>query len=152
MVVLVLLSVPISFVTLIEQINVLSIINTQSFIDLLSPTELQTHVMIKLKGISNGIFIAQIFWGLWLLPFGYLVYHSGFIPKVLGILLFIGCFGYISDSIGYTLFPSFGDSWLATIIGIPSGLGEIGICLWLIIMGVKQKSEADHINQLSKPS
>ncbi|MFT4661066.1 MAG: hypothetical protein ACI8XB_001337 [Patiriisocius sp.] len=150
MVVLVLLSVPISFVTLIEQINVLSIINTERFVDLLSASQLQSEVMIKLKGISNAILIAQIFWGLWLLPFGYLVYHSKFIPKLLGVLLFIGCFGYLSDSIGYTLFPGFGDTWLSTIIGIPSGLGEIGICLWFLIRGVKQKPDSNQDETISE--
>jgi hypothetical protein len=75
-----------------------------------------------------------------LLPFGYLVFKSGFLPKVLGIFLMMGCFGYLINFIGGFLFPGYADLGIASFISIPGSIGEIGICLWLLIMEAKEKS------------
>jgi hypothetical protein len=45
-----------------------------------------------------GYLIAQIFFGLWLLPLGYLVVRSGWFPARIGVLLIVGCFGYLVDT------------------------------------------------------
>ena len=84
---------------------------------------------------EHGVFIAQLFWGIWLLPMGYLVYKSGFIPKIIGILLIIACFGYFIDSLVFLMGLDIG-----IIISDFTFLGEIAITLWLIIIGVKQQS------------
>lgn len=91
--------------------------------------------MLLLKSYNNGIGIVQIFWGLWLFPFGYLVFKSNFLPKFLGILLMIGCFGYLLKFFGHSLFPNFG---IPSFVTLPGSIGEIGICLWLLIMGAKE--------------
>ncbi len=78
-----------------------------------------------------GIMIVQIFWGLWLFPFGYLVYKSGFLPKIIGVTLMIGCFGYLADSLIY-----FFDTDFPVIFTIYLFWGEIFILLWLMIRGV----------------
>lgn len=49
--------------------------------------------LLKLQGYGN--LIAIIFWGLWLFPLGWLVFKSGYLPKYLGILLIIGCIGWL---------------------------------------------------------
>jgi hypothetical protein len=91
--------------------------------------------MFYLDSYNNGIEISQIFWGLWLFPFGYLVYKSGFLPKNLSILLVAGCFGYLIAFFGGFLFPNFHKTTFSTIVGLPASIGEIGVCLWLLIMG-----------------
>ena len=78
-----------------------------------------------------GINIAQIFWGLWLFPMGYLVFKSGYIPRVIGILLMIGCFGYLIDSFTFLLLPGFGVNFSEFLF-----IGEVALPLWLLIMGV----------------
>ncbi|MFC7195108.1 DUF4386 domain-containing protein [Halosimplex aquaticum] len=80
---------------------------------------------------QHGIFIAQIFWGLWLLPMGLLVYKSGFIPRVLGVLLVIGGLGYMIDSFIFFLAPSFGITFTDFTF-----IGELLFPLWLLIKGV----------------
>ena len=87
----------------------------------------------------NGNLVASIFWGLWLFPFGYLVFKSGFLPKVLGILLMVGCIGYIIDFMGNFFFSNYSKTGISTLMTIPGSLGEIGICLWLLIIGIKVK-------------
>jgi hypothetical protein len=99
MVLLALVSVPISFINIQNKLAVLSLINpenkTAGTID-----QLESQVMFYLNQYDNGILIVSIFWGLWLFPFGYLVYKSGLIPKLFGILLMLGCFGYLINFCG----------------------------------------------------
>ena len=84
-----------------------------------------------LKMHEYGIQIAGIFWGLWLFPMGYLVYKSNYIPKLIGVLLMIGCFGYLLDSVFFILFPEMGIT-----VSQFTFIGEIALPLWLVIKGV----------------
>ena len=143
MVILTLLSVAISYANMTNHYAVLNLLSGPDYLAGLSPIEIQHQVMLNLDQHSNGILIAHIFWGLWLFPFGYLVYQSGFLPKFLGIMLILGCFGYLIDFAGYSFFPSYGKSILSTIVGIPSAIGEIGICLWMLLAPLKCTALAD---------
>lgn len=78
-----------------------------------------------------GIQLAGIFWGLWLFPMGYLVYKSNYIPKLIGVLLMIGCFGYLLDSVLFILAPGLG-----VTVSQFTFIGEIALPLWLLIKGV----------------
>jgi hypothetical protein len=84
--------------------------------------------MLSLEAYGNGLLVSEIFWGLWLLPFGYLVFKSGFLPRVLGVLLMIGCFGYLIDFSGQVLFPGYTQTPLAHFVRLPGSIGELGIC------------------------
>lgn len=137
MVALALTSVPISLFNLTHKLNVLTLINKPDFF---SAVDLPKQVLLQLEYYNNGIDVAAVFWGLWLFPFGYLVFKSGMLPKILGILLMAGCFGYILNITGGLLFPvNYNELGISGYISIPSGLGEIGTCLWLLIAGVKTK-------------
>lgn len=137
MVALALTSVPISLFNLTHKLAVLTLISKP---DLFSATDLPRQVLLQLEYYNNGIDIAAVFWGLWLFPFGYLVFKSGMLPKIFGILLMAGCFGYIINITGGMLFPTeYNALGISGYISIPSALGEIGTCLWLLIMGVKSK-------------
>jgi len=140
MVALAVVSVPISLVNINHKLEVLTFISKANYLSVFQENELQTQVMLSLEHYNNGIEAVSIFWGLWLLPFGYLVFKSGFLPRALGILLMIGCFGYLINFGGGFLFPGYADLGIASFISIPASVGEIGICLWLLIMGAKEKS------------
>ncbi|PCJ96517.1 MAG: hypothetical protein COA50_06990 [Flavobacteriaceae bacterium] len=140
MVIFALVSIPLSFVNILHKFSILSLIEKPEYGQQMGATELQTQVMLQLEYYNNGIQLSQIFWGLWLLPFGYLIYKSGFLPKVLGILVMLGCFGYLITFFGGFLDSNFHDTILSDIVGIPASVGEIGICLWLLIMGTNKMS------------
>ncbi|MDZ4810885.1 MAG: DUF4386 domain-containing protein, partial [Bacteroidota bacterium] len=89
---------------------------------------------------NNGISLVSVFWGLWLLPFGYLIYKSGLLPKILGILLMLGCFGYLINFTGNMLIKNYTELGISKIVSLPASIGEIGTCLWLLIMGAKNKT------------
>lgn len=137
MVVLAVVSVPISFLNLQHKFAVLSLIGKESYLQVFTPEQLQSEVMLSLNQYNDGISIASVFWGLWLFPFGYLVYKSGFLPKLLGVLLMAGCFGYLINIFGGTLFENYSSMVISKFAGLPATFGEIGTCLWLLIVGVR---------------
>jgi hypothetical protein len=104
-----------------------------------STGQLQALIPLFLDLHEYGLSIASIFWGLWLFPMGYLIYRSGYIPKFLGVLLMIGCFGYLIDSLAIFLLPG-SQVNVATF----TFWGEILFPLWLLIKGVDIKQFEKH--------
>jgi len=138
MVIFSLISVTIFFVNVLNKFSVLTLINKAEYLEKLGKIKLQNQVMFRIDSYNNGLEILQIFWGLRLFPFGYLVYKSGFLPKLLGILLMAGYFGYLITFFGGFLYLDYHKTILSDIVGIPAPVGEIGICLWLLIMGTNR--------------
>ena len=139
MVVLALVSVPMALINIQNQYNVLSLISGESYLKVFDNDYIQAQVLLYLNHYDNGHLITSVFFGLWLFPFGYLVYKSGMLPKILGIFLMLGCFSYVINFIGNTLFANYSSLGIASYIQIPATIGEIGICLWLLIVGTRQK-------------
>ncbi len=131
MVIFVLVSVPIAFINELNQFAALLLLSGADYLTVFETDQLHALVLFFLDLREGGFAIAGIFWGLWLLPFGYLVYKSGFIPRILGVLLIIGGFGYLIDFFIFFLFPN-----LDVAVSIFTGVGEILIALWLLIKGV----------------
>lgn len=144
MVLLAVISVPIFFLNAQNLFNVLSLVSSANSYLGFSVEQIQSQVMLYLNQYDNGLRIVHIFSGLWLFPFGYLVFKSGFLPKFLGILLMLGCFGYLINFLGNSLISNYSEIGIASYIQLPASLGEIGICFWLLIMGVKENKRENH--------
>jgi Domain of unknown function (DUF4386) len=140
MVIWAVVSVPISTLNLQNKYAVLTLIHEAKYLKILTENQLHGQAMLFLDNYHNGILIVTTFWGLWLLPFGYLVYKSDFLPKILGILLMLGCFGYLINFVGNTMMPNYGETVISRFDNLPGSIGEIGICLWLLIMGIKNET------------
>ena len=91
-----------------------------------------------------GLLIAQIFFGLWLVPLGYLAYKSGWFPKSLGVLLIVGAAGYLVDMLAAFLVPDFGKA-IHGYITIPSAIAEVSMVVYLLVIGVKIKTSDKRI-------
>jgi hypothetical protein len=102
--------------------------------------QLQALMTTFLAAYGFGRHLAGIFWGLWLLPFGLLILRSGLLPRVLGILMTIGCFAYLFHSSAWLFFPSWGAIAQRSLL-IPT-LGEVGTILWLLVRGVREPPSA----------
>tara|TARA_R110000868_G_scaffold163800_1_gene396118 strand:- start:994 stop:1683 length:690 start_codon:yes stop_codon:yes gene_type:complete len=139
MVILSVVSVPISLLNFNNKFLILKLLNKAKNLDGSNLQNLHEQVLVLLQSYNAGNQIATIFWGLWLFPFGYLVYKSGFLPKILGVLLMFGCVGYLINFVGTLLYPEYGNTILSDYITKPGSIGEIGICLWLLIVGVGKK-------------
>jgi hypothetical protein len=137
MVALAAVSVPISLVNLLNKLDILSLLNDANYVRAFTTEQLNAQVMLLLDAYGNGMLVSSVFWGLWLLPFGYLVFKSGFLPRVLGILLVAGCFGYLIAFFGSVLFPGYSETAVADFVSLPGTVGEIGTCLWLLTVGAR---------------
>jgi hypothetical protein len=131
MVMFVLVSVPVWMLSELTQLAALLLLSGADYLKVFTADQLQALVLLSLNVHESGINIAQIFWGLWLFPMGYLVFKSRFLPRILGILLMIGCFGYVIQSFAAFLFPAF-----KVNIAFFTGWGELLLPLWLLIKGV----------------
>lgn len=132
MVALALVAIPIDFVAVATQLDVLSLLHAHAYA--VSGAQLQAGVIALLDTYDNRIQVAEIFWGLWLLPFGYLVFRSRFLPRILGVLLVLGGLGYLITFFTQTLFPHVNPP---DFIMWPAFLGEVVTCLWLLLVGVR---------------
>ena len=140
MVLLAIISVPMYFLNAQNELSILSLINNPDYLKGFSLEQLQSQVMLHILQYDNGMRLIHVFSGLWLFPFGFLVYKSNFLPKFFGILLMLGCLGYLINFTGRLLIPEYSDLGISSIISLPASIGEIGICLWLLIIGAKEKS------------
>ena len=130
MVILWLVGVPIAMLNELNQFAPLLLLSGADYLIALDADQLHAQMMFFLDLYGDGILIAQIFWGLWLFPLGYLVFKSDFLPRILGILLIIACFGYVIESFTIFLLPNFKGIALYTF------WGELLFPLWLLIKGV----------------
>ena len=135
MAVLAIISVPVSFINLQHKYDVLNLLAVSKQ----AGADLPAQAMLYLEQYDNGLLISTVFWGLWLLPFGYLVYKSTFLPTFFGVLLMLGCFGYLVNFTGNTLSANYSSMGISSYLRLLPALGEIGICLWLLIIGAREK-------------
>lgn len=129
MVVLALLGIPIAFLSEVNNLAALRLLGSTDE-GAFTSTQLHAQAMLFLDMGRSGVLVAQVFWGLWLLPLGALVFRSGFVPKLLAIPVLIGGAGYLIDSGTQLLFPG-----LATISQI-TFVAELLLPSWLLIKGV----------------
>jgi hypothetical protein len=137
MVAFVFASVPLSFVNLLHKANILALVSRPELRSL-PIAQLHQQVAVSLASYSNGLLFLKIFWGLWLLPFGYLLFKSRFLPRVLGLLLMAGCFGYLINFVGTMLMPAYAQTAVSFYVSLPATVGEIGTCLWLLLVGARE--------------
>jgi Domain of unknown function (DUF4386) len=134
MVALVLVSVPITFICESFNITALLILKGE-ILTYLTPQQQQEWAMTFLKMNANGILVVEIFWGLWLIPLGLLFYTSGFMPRLLGILLVMGGVAYLIEVGTSLVFPDY-RSFVSQFTSIAVAIPEFSTVLWLLIKGV----------------
>lgn len=136
---LMLASIPISLVNVLNEFAALKLILGNGFLSVLEKPQRDALAMLFLNLHFEGIMVAQIFWGLWLIPFGILVYKSGFLPRFLGVLLIIACFGYLAESlVAFGVLPHI----FSRVLG-PLTIGELPIIFWLLIVGATDRHLGD---------
>jgi hypothetical protein len=115
----------------------LQFLSGANYLTVFQTGQLQALAMSFLNLYTNGFLIAQIFFSAWLLPLGYLVYKSRFLPRPLGLLLILDFFGNLSWFLQGFLLPDY------TILAYPgnaiSFIAEISLMLWLLVIGVKDQ-------------
>jgi len=135
MVAFVLVSAAVGFVNTLNDIAALLLFRGADFLTIFDKPQRDALGMLFVRLHSQGILIDEMFWGLWLFPFGLLVYRSGFLPRFIGVWLMINCFGYVVLSVTALFFPAYYET--AFKMAQPVLFGELAIMLWLLIKGAK---------------
>jgi len=135
MVGLVLVSVAITFVNVLNNIAALTLFRGADSLSVFNKGQLDALGMLFLGLHRQGLGVNGIFWGLWLFPFGVLVMRSGFLPRILGVLLIVNCFALLAASLTSLLSPSYASAVSRALL--PALMGELWITLWLLIRGAK---------------
>ncbi len=131
MVVFIVAVTPIAMFNELSLFAVLQLLSHTDYLKIFSLDQLHSQVMFFLDLNHYGFFIVSIFWGLWLFPLGQLIFRSGFLPKIIGVLMVIAGFGYVFDSVMFFLLPD-----LNMIISKYTFIGELVLLLWLLFKGV----------------
>ena len=130
-----LVSVPIMFVNVLNEIAALILVGGADYLSVFSKSQLDALAYLFIRLHGQGINIVEIFWGLWLFPFGLLVVRSGFIPRIFGYLLMIAGVAYVIDSTVTLLWPQY--SRLVGQYTLIPEICEVPIIFWLLIWGAK---------------
>ena len=137
MVSLVVVSAAIGCVNVLPNIAALMLFRGGDFLTVLEKPQRDALAMMFLRLHGQGNSINEAFWGLWLVPFGTLVYRSGFLPRILGAWLVVNGFAYVALSFIGLMYPDYNDA--AFSMATPILFGELAIMLWLVIKGARTK-------------
>ena len=147
MLTLILVSIPIAFLNEVNSIAALVLVRGADFLSAFDKPQRDALARLFLNLRGGGFDVAGIFWGLWLFPLGLLSYRSGSIPRILGVLLVIGCFAYLTNSFTSLTLPQYEDivsRWVSPLQTV-----ELLFMLWLLIMGAKTKPQANASHAIS---
>jgi len=126
---------PIYFVNTVNDAAALLLVRGADFLSVFDKPQRDAMAMLFLRLHHAGVVANEIFWGLWLIPFGLLVYRSRFLPRWLGIWLILNSLPYLATSLTGVLFPRY--EAMVWNFSFPLPLGEVAAMLWLLIKGIK---------------
>jgi hypothetical protein len=144
MVVLVAIATSIICLNMVFQFASLRVATDGSYVAAFGTKGANALVLLLLDIQHYGYLIAQIFFGLWLVPLGYLAYKSAMFPKALGVLLIVGGAGLLVEMLALFLLPDFGEKISAFVV-IPSAVAEFWMIGYLLVIGVKAPKPAERI-------
>jgi hypothetical protein len=130
-----LVSVPVVFLNVVNEIAALVLVSGADFLSPFDKRQLDALAFLFVRLHGQGIMVAAIFWGLWLFPFGLLVIRSGFIPRFLGVLLWIAGSAYLVNSFTTLIVPRYAAAIDPYTLALE--VCEVPIIFWLAIWGAR---------------
>jgi hypothetical protein len=128
---------------LLNMFTALQLLTSPEYAAAFDQGQLQALAYVFLNAQSYGYALGMAFFGLHLGALGYLVYRSGFLPRILGILMVVSALGYLADSFTGFLVPQYADT-LALVVVVTALIGELPLALWLLIKGVNAERWHQH--------
>lgn len=119
-------------IALVNLFNVLQLLSGAKYLTVFEPDQLHAQVMLFINAFNNGWDIGLVIFGLHLFVLGYLVFKSGYFPRILGILVIVASLGYLIDSFGKFLLPNYNIT-----IAMFTFIGEVLLIFWLLWRGIK---------------
>jgi hypothetical protein len=121
-------------INLLTHFFALQLLSGADYLTVFETDQLHALVLLVLTAFEDGVLIDYVFFGLHLFFVGYLVFKSGYLPRILGVLLILGSFGYLTNSFTSFLFPSY-EAIVSQFLP-PFQIMELVLFLWLLIKGV----------------
>ena len=138
MVILILIDMPLAFLGVANEVATLAFVRDPGFLAVFAPPQRDALGTLLINFDQQGIFVSEVFWGLWLLPLGVLVYRSGFLPRFLGVWLVVNGAGYLVLSATGMLAPDHYGALFS--LATPVLFGEVALMLWLLIVGARTRA------------
>jgi hypothetical protein len=140
MAVLFLVSVPVGLINTVHELGALAVLRGADLFSAFAEPQREALAMLLIRLGGPAAVVAELFWGLWLFPFGMLVIRSGFLPRVLGALLIVNGCAYVALSLTSLLLPGYAGALGKYLF--PAQFGELWIALWLATKGIRVPSPA----------
>ena len=128
----------IDFFTVLNDAAALILVRGADFLSVFDKPQRDALAMLFLRMHDQEVLAAEIFWGLWLIPLGMLVYRSRFLPRFLGVWLIVNGFAYLVNSFTGLLLPQYQKA--VGTFTFPALTGEVAFVLWLLIRGAKERT------------
>jgi hypothetical protein len=135
MLVLSVVQMPIVFVSETSHLALLPLVHDAGPWAALGAAQRNAQISLAMSNYQNGLLVTELFMGLWLFPFGALIFKSRFLPRFLGVLLFLAGLGYVFEAITWLLVPDYGPA--IAKVASPLRALELVIPLWLVVLGAK---------------
>jgi hypothetical protein len=129
------MQVPLYFVNVVNYAAAFLLVNGASYLTVFSSAQRNAMALFFLRLHHYELLSSLVFAGLWLFPFGVLVFKSGFLPRTLGVWLVLNGSAWLAVSFTGFVAPQYGDA--VDAVTLPFTFGEIAITAWLLIFGAK---------------
>lgn len=139
-------------VNLLTSVMALLLVGGAGYLAVFEPQQLQAMALLFLDAKESVVLVWGLFFGLHLVLTGYLVYKSGYFPRLIGALLALAGVGYFIESFGTFIAPEYAAT-LTTIVMFLAVPGELIFMIWLLWKGVDEEAYADRAaTQLAAPA
>lgn len=135
MAILVLIDAPLAFLGVVNHLATFTLVRGGAFLDAFSEPQRNALTALLLSVDKQSTLVSEVFWGLWLIPLGLLVFRSGFLPRLLGGWLIINGVAYVALSVTGLLLPQYAKPVFT--VATPLLFGEAVFMLWLLIVGAR---------------
>ena len=108
------------------------ILSGADYLKTFSPEQLNTLALLSLRLFGRIAEIFFVFYGLASVIRGYLIYRSGYLPRILGVLVMIAGAGFILENVAIVLAPAYASGYLL----VPVGIAGLSLMFWLLVKGV----------------
>lgn len=113
----------------------LFLLGSADYLKAFEPHQLHALSYLSLKLHDYGFGVGLIFFGCECLVIGYLIFGSGYLPRTIGVMMQIAGLCYLTNSFALLLAPAFAKMMFPAIL-VPAFIGELSLCLWLLVKGV----------------
>ncbi|OGW58165.1 MAG: hypothetical protein A3D21_01850 [Nitrospirae bacterium RIFCSPHIGHO2_02_FULL_42_12] len=122
-------------INLLNNFTALQLLSGADYLKVFEPDQLHALVLLFLNAHEFGAYVWEAFFGLLCIVLGYLLFKSGYFPRLLWVLMVFASLGYLTDSFGNIIFPNYKEIFV-WVVAVTAVIGELPFLFWLLLRGV----------------